>query len=52
MICQEPERYGFLTLEQADALFMEQDEPLTYQEVITSPESEKWLEVMKSKQDE
>lgn len=52
MICQELERYGFLISEQGDVLFMDQDEPVTYQEVITSPESEKWLESMKSEQDE
>ena len=28
---------------------MDQDEPVTYKETITGPESEKWLEAMKSK---
>jgi hypothetical protein len=30
---------------------MDQDEPVTYQEAITGPESEKWLEAMKSEMD-
>jgi hypothetical protein len=30
---------------------MDQDESVTYQEAITSPESEKWLEAMKSEMD-
>jgi len=30
---------------------MDQDEPVTYTEAITGPESEKWLEAMKSEMD-
>ncbi|KAK2414511.1 hypothetical protein P8452_13305 [Trifolium repens] len=47
----EPERYGYLITEQGDVLLMDQDEPVTYQEAITGPESEKWLEAMKSEID-
>ena len=50
-IRQEPERYGYLISEQGDVLLMDQDEPVTYQEAITGPESEKWLEAMKSEMD-
>ena len=27
---------------------MDQDEPITYQEAVSSPDSKKWLEAMKS----
>ncbi|KAK2448130.1 secreted RxLR effector protein [Trifolium repens] len=50
-IRHEPERYGYLITEQGDVLLMGQDEPVTYQEAITGPESEKWLEAMKSEID-
>ncbi|KAK2421692.1 secreted RxLR effector protein [Trifolium repens] len=50
-IRHEPERYGYLITEQGDVLLMDQDEPVTYQEAITGPESEKWLEAMKSEID-
>ncbi|CAJ2644822.1 unnamed protein product [Trifolium pratense] len=50
-IRQEPERYRYLISEQGDVLLMDQDEPVTYQEAITGPESEKWLEAMKSEMD-
>ncbi|KAI5429868.1 hypothetical protein KIW84_034448 [Lathyrus oleraceus] len=43
-----PERYGYLITDQGDVLLMDQDEPVTYQEAITGPDSEKWLEAMKS----
>jgi len=46
-----PERYGYLITDQGDVLLMDQDEPVTYQEAITGPESEKWLEAMKSEMD-
>ncbi|KAI5444231.1 hypothetical protein KIW84_012740 [Lathyrus oleraceus] len=36
-----PERYGYLITDQGDVLLMDQDEPVTYQEAITGPESEK-----------
>ena len=32
-----------------DVLLMDQDEPTTYQEDIKGPNSEKWLEAMRSK---
>ncbi|PNX91167.1 putative retrotransposon Ty1-copia subclass protein [Trifolium pratense] len=47
----EPERYGFLISEEGDVLLMDQDEPVTYQEAVTGPESAKWLEAMKSEMD-
>ncbi|KAK2389954.1 secreted RxLR effector protein [Trifolium repens] len=50
-IRHEPERYGYLITEQGDVLLMDQDEPVSYQEAITGPESEKWLEAMKSEID-
>ncbi|WJX25049.1 hypothetical protein P8452_14126 [Trifolium repens] len=50
-IRHEPERYGYLITEQGDVLLMDQDEPVTYQEAITGPEFEKWLEAMKSEMD-
>ncbi|KAI5436310.1 hypothetical protein KIW84_022689 [Lathyrus oleraceus] len=46
-----PERYGYLITDQGDVLLMDQDEPVTYQEAITGPDSEKWLEDMKSEMD-
>jgi len=33
-IRQEHERYGFLILEEGDVLLLDEDEPITYQEVI------------------
>ncbi|KAI5442786.1 hypothetical protein KIW84_011708 [Lathyrus oleraceus] len=45
------ERYGYLITDQGDVLLMDQDEPVTYQEAITGPKSEKWLEAMKSEMD-
>ncbi|KAK2396677.1 putative mitochondrial protein [Trifolium repens] len=50
-IRNQPERYGYLITDQGDVLLMDQDEPVTYQEAITGPESEKWLEAMKSEMD-
>ena len=47
----QPERYGYLIIDQGDVLLMDQDEPVTYQEAITGHESEKWLEAMKSEMD-
>ncbi|XP_052885251.1 uncharacterized protein LOC128293778 [Gossypium arboreum] len=46
-----PERYGFLITMHGDILLIDQDEPRTYQEVVASPDSEKWLEAMRSKMD-
>ncbi|KAK8713250.1 hypothetical protein V6N13_148472 [Hibiscus sabdariffa] len=47
----EPERYGFLVTTHGDVIFVDQDEPKTYQEVVASPDSEKWLEAMRSEMD-
>ena len=47
-IHQQPERYGFLMDQHDGILLMEQDEPTTYVEAVTGPDSEKWLEAMKS----
>ena len=51
-IRQEPERYyGFLLIENGDLMLIDQDEPLTYQDAMNSPNSERWLEAMKSEMD-
>ena len=42
----EPERYGFLITDSHEVLLMDQDEPTTYQEAMSSLDSEKWLEAM------
>ncbi|XP_052882728.1 uncharacterized mitochondrial protein AtMg00820-like [Gossypium arboreum] len=34
-----------------DILLIDQDEPRTYQEAVASPDSEKWLEAMRSEMD-
>ena len=48
-IRQEPERYyGFLLIKNGDLMLIDQDEPLTYQDAMNSPDSERWLEAMKS----
>ncbi|KAK9020300.1 hypothetical protein V6N11_054789 [Hibiscus sabdariffa] len=47
----EPERYGFLVTTQGDVILVDQDEPKTYQEAVASPDSEKWLEAMRSEMD-
>ncbi|KAL4376604.1 hypothetical protein GQ457_02G024260 [Hibiscus cannabinus] len=47
----EPERYGFLVTTQVDVILVDQDEPKTYQEAVSSPDSEKWLEAMRSEMD-
>jgi hypothetical protein len=44
----EPERYGFLVTPNEFVLLLDQDEPTTYEEAIRGPDSEKWLEAMKS----
>ena len=43
-----PERYGFLITDNNDMMIVDQSEPTTYQEAMDSPDSEKWLEAMKS----
>ncbi|KAK8528240.1 hypothetical protein V6N12_074774 [Hibiscus sabdariffa] len=44
----EPERYGFLVTIHGDFILVDQDEAKTYQEAVSSPDSEKWLEAMRS----
>ena len=43
-----PERYGFLITDNDDVMIVDQSKPTTYQEAMDSPDSEKWLEAMKS----
>ncbi|KAK8669977.1 hypothetical protein V6N13_104744 [Hibiscus sabdariffa] len=47
----EPERYGFLVTIHGDVILVNHDEPKTYQEAVSSPDSEKWLEAMRSEMD-
>ncbi|KAK8715759.1 hypothetical protein V6N13_043085 [Hibiscus sabdariffa] len=47
----EPRRYGFLVTSHGDVILIDQDEPKTYQEAVSSPDSEKWLEAMRSEMD-
>ncbi|KAK8660389.1 hypothetical protein V6N13_051315 [Hibiscus sabdariffa] len=47
----EPQRYGFLITTHGDVILLDRDEPKTYQEAVSSPYSEKWLEVMRSETD-
>ncbi|KAK9018647.1 hypothetical protein V6N11_001617 [Hibiscus sabdariffa] len=47
----EPERYGFLITSHGDVILVDQDEPKTYQETVSSRDSEKWLETMRSEMD-
>ncbi|KAK8516826.1 hypothetical protein V6N12_049538 [Hibiscus sabdariffa] len=47
----EPERYGFLVTTHGDVILVDQDEPKTYLEAVASPDSEKWLEAMRSEMD-
>ncbi|KAK8690580.1 hypothetical protein V6N13_074112 [Hibiscus sabdariffa] len=47
----EPERYGFLVTTHGDVILVDQDEPKTYQEAVANPDSEKWLEAMRSEMD-
>ncbi|KAK8662688.1 hypothetical protein V6N13_024579 [Hibiscus sabdariffa] len=42
----ELERYGFLVTTHGDVILVDHDEPKTYQEAVSSPDSEKWLEAM------
>ncbi|VFQ73283.1 unnamed protein product [Cuscuta campestris] len=41
-------RYGFLVSDEGDVLLVDQGKPETYLEAITCPESEQWLNAMKS----
>ncbi|KAK8505509.1 hypothetical protein V6N12_075851 [Hibiscus sabdariffa] len=47
----KPERYGFLVTTHGDVILVDQDEPKTYQEAVSSPDSEKWFEAMRSEMD-
>ncbi|KAL4289663.1 hypothetical protein GQ457_14G015990 [Hibiscus cannabinus] len=47
----EPERYGFLVTTHGDVILVDQDEPKTCQEAVSSPNSVKWLEAMRSEMD-
>ena len=45
---REPKRYGFLVTGDNDMMVVHDNEPISYQEAMASPDSEKWLEAMKS----
>ncbi|PKI78474.1 hypothetical protein CRG98_001114 [Punica granatum] len=47
-IHHESEGYGFLVTQGNDVLFIDNDEPTTYAEAVIGPDSEKWLEAMRS----
>nr|AAK52163.1 putative polyprotein [Oryza sativa Japonica Group] len=47
-IRRTPARYALLTTGQRDILLLDNDEPTTYEEAMVGPDSEKWLEAMKS----
>ncbi|PKI49411.1 hypothetical protein CRG98_030196 [Punica granatum] len=47
-IRHEPERYGFLATQDNDVFLVDNDEPTTYAKAVTGPDSEKWLEAMRS----
>ncbi|KAK8557945.1 hypothetical protein V6N13_008765 [Hibiscus sabdariffa] len=47
----EHERYGFLVMTHGEVTLVDQDEPKTYQEAVSSPDSEKWIEAMRSEMD-
>ncbi len=44
----EPERYGFLITDDDRVELIDEDEPTTYQEAVSTPDSDKWIEAMKS----
>ena len=46
-IHQNPERYEFLVTENHDVILMDNDEPTSYQEAISNPDSNRWLEAKK-----
>ncbi|PKI69439.1 hypothetical protein CRG98_010142 [Punica granatum] len=48
-IHHEPDRYGFLVTQDNNVLLIDNDEPTTYAEAVIGPDSEKWLEAMRSK---
>ncbi|WVZ85239.1 LOW QUALITY PROTEIN: hypothetical protein U9M48_032186 [Paspalum notatum var. saurae] len=43
-----PDHYMFLTMGQHDVLLLDNDEPKTFKEAVMGPNSEKWLEAMRS----
>ena len=47
----EPERYSYLVTQHGDVLIYQDDEPRTYEDAISDPDSVKWLEAMKSEMD-
>ena len=47
-IRQNTKRYRFLITDNHDVILMDHDESTSYQEAISSPVSDKWLEAMKS----
>ena len=47
-IHHEPKRYGFLVTDEKTIELEDQDEPTTYHEAMMNPDSEKWLQAMKS----
>ncbi|KAL8116619.1 hypothetical protein AgCh_022965 [Apium graveolens] len=47
----EPERYGFLMTQCGDLMLIDEDEPLTYQDAMNSPDSKRWFEALKSEID-
>ena len=47
-IHHEPKRYGFLVTDDKTIKLVDQDEPTTYHEAMMSPDSEIWLQAMKS----
>ena len=47
-IYHEPKRYGFVVTNDKTIELVDQDEPTTYYEAMMSPDSEKWLQAMKS----
>ena len=47
-IRHEPERYGFLITDDGSMMIVDHDEPMSYQEAVMSPDSDKWLKAMKS----
>ena len=46
--CRAPEKYMLLTMGQHDILLLDSEEPNTYMEAVMGPDSERWLEAMRS----
>ena len=44
----EPNRYGFLVTNDKTIELVDQDEPTTYHDAMMGPDSEIWLQAMKS----